>query len=261
MESKKFDRIVLVVKHNLVLDATILDKIKGYFSGKRLDVVKFSDLRKMHLHDCDLVITLGGDGTFIKAGNLIKDAYILGINAEPKTSEGALTTLNINEVDKIGDVLAGKFKIRLAQRATAKLNGNVLDEQAINEVYVGSASQFHSSRYKIRFNGLEEEQRSSGVLIATGNGSAAWFFSAGGKVFNAEEEKLSFVVREPYFGKRVFMPKILKGDILKEEKIEIESMRNFGGVIAINDSVFSFNKGDVLEVFLSEFPLHVVVPD
>ncbi|HOW37247.1 MAG TPA: hypothetical protein PLK34_03295, partial [Candidatus Pacearchaeota archaeon] len=114
------------------------------------------------------------------------------------------------------------------------------------------------SRYKLKFKDIQEEQRSSGVLVTTGAGSGAWFASAGGKTFNCEDKKLMFLVREPYTGKRVFIPKLLQGEILPGEKLVLESTRDLWGVVSINDSIYPFNTGDIVEIMLSEKPLKVI---
>lgn len=253
-----FNKIIVLLKQGLKIEAEIIEKIKNIFSNAEIKIIAFNDLKKQDLADSDLIITLGGDGTFVKAANLIEDSFIIGINAEPHRSEGALTSLDIAELDKLRNVVQGNYDVVKRHRAKVKLNGKLLDEHAINEVYVGAASQFHSSRYKIKFKDIEEEHRSSGVIISTGTGSPAWFYSAGGKVFNHDEEKLSFIVREPYFGKRIFTPKLLNGHIENGDKITIESMRNFGGILAINDSTYDFNEGDVVEIEISDKPLEVI---
>ncbi len=253
-----FKKIIILLKNGLELDSDVIDFIHDNAKGSDVRIIAFNDLKKEDL-DADLIITLGGDGTFVRAANLIEDSLILGINANPDESEGALTSINIEDLDKLKEILKGKFDIVIKHRAVVKLNGKLLNEYAINEVYLGALSQFHSSRYKIRYNGDEEEHRSSGVIVSTGTGSKAWYVSAGGKPFMHDEEKLAFVVREPYVGERIFKPKILNGDILKGEKIIIESKRDFGGILAINDSTYDFNIGDVAEIELSDKPLKVVV--
>ena len=253
-----FNKIIVLFKQGLKVEAKTIERIQKIFSDSQTKIIAFNDLKKNDLTKADLIITLGGDGTFVKAANLAEDSSILGINAEPHKSEGALTSLDISELDRLEEIAKGKYEIVKRHRAKVKLNGNLLDEHAINEVYLGAASQFHSSRYKIKFKDIEEEHRSSGVIISTGTGSPAWFYSAGGKVFNHDEEKLGFIVREPYFGKRIFTPKLLNGHIENGDKIIIESMRNFGGILAINDSTYNFNEGDVAEVELSDKPLNVI---
>ncbi len=253
-----FKKIIILLKKGCEIDSATIDKIFHMSKGAQIKVLAFDETRKEEFDGFDLVITIGGDGTFVKAGNLIEDAFIIGINSKPDKSEGALTELTIDEIDRLKNIFDGDFDVALRQRAKVRLNGKVLDEHALNEVYVGAISQFHSSRYVIKFRGHEEEHRSSGVIVSTGTGSPAWFYSAGGEVFHHGEEKLSFVVREPYFGKRVFVPKIIRGDIKKGEKLVIESKRDSGGIIAINDSVYDFNDGDAAEIELSDKPLKVI---
>ena len=211
------------------------------------------------LNDVDLVITLGGDGTFIEAANLIEDSFILGINSHPESSEGALTSLSAETLDDLREILEGNFEILKRQRAAVKINGNLIKEYATNEVYLGAASQFHSSRYLISVNGEEEEQRSSGVIVSTGTGSGAWHLSAGGELFHPSEEKLAFIVREPYLGKRLYSPKIIKGEIAKGEKIILRSKRNSGGILAIGFKTYDLQENDVVEISLSDNPLRVLI--
>ncbi len=254
-----FEKIIILLKKELQIEARIIEDIQKLAGNSEVKIIAFNELKKEDLKAANLIITMGGDGTFVKAGNLIEDSLILGINAEPNTSEGALTSLTVNEIDKLNDIFHGKFQVMTRQRARVKLNEKILDEHALNEVYVGSASQFHSSRYKIKFKEKEEEHRSSGIIVSTGTGSPAWFYSAGGEIFKHDEEKLAFIIREPYFGKRIFKPSILKGHINKGEKLIIESKRDFGGIIAINDSTYNFNTGDKVEIGVSDKPLRVIV--
>ncbi len=253
-----FKNIGIVIKRGLHLDSEIIEKIKSLTNKTEIQNLPFETLQKKDFEKKDLIITFGGDGTFVKAANLIENIPILGINAEPKTSEGALTSITVREIHKLENIFLGKYKIILRHRAKVILNSKILEEHAINEVYVGAHSQFHSSRYIISFNNKTEEQRSSGVIISTGTGSAAWFYSAGGEIFSHEEEKLSFIIREPYFGKRVFKPTIIKGNIHNGEKLIIESKRHSGGIITINDSTYDFNDGDLVEIELSDKPLNVI---
>ena len=254
-----FKKILLVFKDNLDKKGLEnLAKIEKLIEQSNGDFVRYSQLKKKNLEGHDLVITFGGDGTFVKTANLIDEQFILGINSEPSSSEGHLTIINTESLELLKKILAGDYKIITRQRAKVKLNERVLEEQATNEVFVGAFSQFHSSRYVIKFKEQEEEQRSSGVIISTGTGSRAWFKSAGGIPFKYDDKKLCFVVREPYFGERLFKPKILHGVILEGEKLILESKRNFGGIIAINESVYTFNNKDVAEISLSDKALRVL---
>lgn len=256
---RTLNNIILIYKenlHNHIFEK--IEDIKQHFPDSNFMVIDYSSIKKDLLKEADLILTLGGDGTFIKAAHLIEDALILGINSNPDTSEGALTSITIHELDHLKKILKGEFEVISRERADIILNNKLLDEKAVNEVYIGVASQFHSSRYKIVFKDKVEEQRSSGIIVSTGTGSKAWFLSAGGKPFHHSEKKLSFIVREPYFGQRVYVPTLLNGEIFDDERLIIHSTRHSGGIIAINDSVYEFNNGDIVEVKLSNKPLKVV---
>lgn len=238
-----------------------IDKVRKILQDKKVNFgfVKYNDLKENDFKDIDLVISLGGDGTFVRAANFIKNQLILGINSDPKTSEGALVSLLSDEVEKLNDILDGKYKTIIRERAMVLLNDKEIKESVINAVFVGAASQFHCSRYIVNFNDKQEEHRSSGILVSTGTGSTGWFKSAGGKVFAHDEKKLKFIIREPYVGNRVYVPKLLSGEIEKDKSIEIVSMRDYGGVLAVDDAVYEVKKGDKIKVSLSDLPLKVII--
>ena len=258
----EFDNILLV--HNgkpTDLHNQVLSNVERLLesSAIKYNVVRDFDLQKSVFNDKDLIITVGGDGTFIRASHFIHDAFIIGINSEPETSEGAWTSLNGEEIEKIEKILTGNFKTRKVNRINVLRNNVLLDSHALNEVYVGSANQFHTSRYDLIHKGKREYQKSSGVLISTNFGSNSWFMSAGGKPFQTEEE-LRFIVREPFLGK-VFQPEIIEGSLSKDESLILESKRKDGGVIALDSTlIYEFNNSDKVEISLSENELNILEP-
>ncbi len=220
--------------------------------------IKINDFKENFLKDVDLVISVGGDGTFIRISHYLKDLPILGINSDSKTSEGGLCSLNEQNLEKLKEILEGKYKLIFRNRIDIYLDGKFVKEKALNEVYVGTRDQFHTSRYIIKFQDFEEEHRSSGVLISTGSGSNVWYKSAGGEPFSFDEDKLKFLVREPFFS-RLFQPKILQGEIVKSESLIFYSKRCMGGIIALDSNViYDFNEGNKVELKLSKFPLKVL---
>lgn len=226
---------------------------------KEFSPIKFYDLHADYFTDKNLIITIGGDGTFLRTSHFIRGKPILGINSEPELSEGALTTLNFDEISSLEEILNGNHETLKRPRARVLRNHQLIKELALNEVYIGAANQFHTSRYIIKLNGNEEEHRSSGVLVVTGSGSRAWYKSAGGVPFRFDEEKLAYLVREPYRS-RLFNPQMINGYLNKNEKIEFESKRKDGGVIAIDSwATYDFNLGDVIDIRLSSQPLKVIV--
>ena len=254
------DRILVVCSERKIMQSlSLLWSMRNVIeqAGKKHFIVHLIDLAKKDFEDVDLVITVGGDGTFIRTSHHVDNIPILGINLVPDKSEGFHTSLNPENLYLLKKILNGDYKIEEIQRIKVILNDQILKEHALNEVYVGTEKQFHTSRYKIKHGDLEEEHRSSGTLIATKSGSTAWYKSAGGKTF-LEKEKLKFLIREPYQG-RLFQIKLLEGEINKGEKVKFESTRDDGGIISIDSSKnYNFNKGDIVEVELSDKPLNKI---
>jgi hypothetical protein len=259
MIQKEIRNILVVFKDKITEKIPDLKKrIEFALKGRKHSIVEFAKLEKEDLYNVDLVITVGGDGTFVKAANWIEDSLIIGINSHPETSEGALTSLDINQIDFLEKIFFGKFNVTKMDRIKVTLNGKVLPELSTNEVFLGAISQFHSSRYVISYKGKEEEQRSSGVIVCSGTGSTAWYKSAGGKPFSYSEKKLAFLVREPYIGDRLFKSKIINGYVQEGDKLIIKSKRDRGQVIAINDVIYDFNSDGIAEIELSDKPLNVI---
>lgn len=262
MKNTKFNDVLLV--HNgkpTDEHQQVLEKVERLLESLEVkyNIVKDFDLQKSIFNSKDLIITVGGDGTFIRASHFIQDAFIIGINSEPKTSEGAWISIKANEIKKIEEIFKGKFNTRKVNRINVLRNGVLLDSHALNEVYVGSANQFHTSKYDLIHKGKREYQKSSGVLISTNFGSNSWFKSAGGNPFSTEKE-LRFIVREPFFGK-IFNPEMIEGILKKDESLILESKRKDGGIIALDSTlIYEFNNSDRVEISLSENQLNIVEP-
>lgn len=239
----------------------MVKKVKSDIEKFKMNVVNTVSveyLEKKYFENIDLVITVGGDGTFIRASHYIKYLPILGINSKPGTSEGALL-IRYEELEKILlNNLNGKIKLNMRDRIQVVRNGVLLEELSLNEVYVGAEKVFKTSHYIINYRGNSEEHRSNGVLIVTASGSHAWYSSAKGEPF--DDKKLKFLVLLPYFGK-IYNPKILDGEILPEEEIVFYSRRYDDGVIAFDSNkIYPFNIGDVVKIKMSHIPLRIIVP-
>jgi NAD kinase len=257
-----FKKILIVYSEKLTnKHLETVEKVRKILQNIETHVVRANELTERCMENVDLVITIGGDGTFIRAASFIKNQMIVGINSEPENSEGALTSLNENELNFIEEILKGKFKTIERDRITLNLDEKEISELVLNEVYVGAEHQFHTSRYKIKINSHEEEQRSSGILITTGSGSNAWYKSAGGKPFEFNSKKLKYKVREPFIS-RIFKPQLIDGEITSEQEITIISKRHAEQIIALDSNkIYPFGYDTKLKIKLSKYPLKVIIKD
>jgi NAD+ kinase len=177
------------------------------------------------LEGIELVISIGGDGTALSASHFLVDKPLLAVNSEPEKSEGALTTITIDELEKkLEEIKRGNFKTERLERIEVYIDGKLQNPLALNEVFIANEKAYLMSKYKLRLKRggeiVEEEQKSSGLIFSTGTGSTAWFKSAGGEPFSAQARHIKMLVREPFI-RRINKFKILKSEIDESESAEI----------------------------------------
>lgn len=168
----------------------------------------------------DLVITVGGDGTVLAASHFVKQTPIFGINSAPTTSTGYLCVAHPKNFERLlKRVLAGKQKPRLLPRLQVSVNKTKIPFLALNDLLFACRLQGETARYTLQIGHKREFQKSSGIWIATGSGSTAAIFSAGGKPFSMTSKKMEYLVREPFQYKIRY--RLLRGLVNQRNKITI----------------------------------------
>lgn len=170
----------------------------------------------------DLIIVIGGDGTFLRASHLNNDIPMLGINPDPSRKEGFFMQANkTNYKDKIKKILKNDFRTIKLLRLQVEINGKKLNHLVLNDVYIGDAKPYNLFNYDLIINGKKEFQRGSGLIIGTPAGSTAWLKSLKGYVMDIQEEKFQFVARELYTGRLTPFYTLKRGLLNKNQAIEI----------------------------------------
>jgi NAD+ kinase len=147
----------------------------------------------------DLVISLGGDGTFFATARYLQDTPIFGINSDPANSLGLWTCADRTSFrDPLEKALAGKLKASRIHRMLIAVNGRPVREQAFNDVLIAHKNPAAMTRYRLEVGSATEDQRSSGVWVSTAAGSTAGIRSAGGRRMPISSKRLQYLVREPY---------------------------------------------------------------
>jgi NAD+ kinase len=151
--------------------------------GVEIEVV---DADERAAEGCELVLVLGGDGTFLRAAELARNVEIpvLGVNL------GRIGFLAEAEADHIDTVLEHVIQRdysvdeRMTLDVVVRVEGEIVDRGwALNE-----ASLEKGPRLGVLGAVLEVDGRPvsafgcDGVLVATPTGSTAWAFSAGGPI-------------------------------------------------------------------------------
>lgn len=224
--------------------------------------VEYRKLYRGQTIDCasfDLVITVGGDGTFLEAARQVGKQLILGVNSDPKRSIGRLCNATREDFERIFKrVLNGKSKIQAINRLCLKLGKNSKGVNILNDLLVCHQNPAAMSRYALSFNGATEDQRGSGLWISTAIGSSGAIHSAGGKALPVLSQKIQYKPRELFQG-RGGRYRLRGGAVALKNSLSIRSlMRN--GMIYVDGAHFNFpfNFGDVAHISNSKMPLRVV---
>ncbi len=250
-------KILIVTKNEDCLES---EKIKKDFKELNISITSLQDLKLQHFKDKDLVITVGGDGTFLSASHYTDNQLILGVNSNKEKSEGALCPITISELPKkLKKIINKELNVKEYVRekvCITKKEKCIITEQALNETYIGNQNPHHPSNYILEYKDKTETQRSSGILITTGTGSTAWYKTMGGWPFSRIKQQLRFRVREPYT-RRIHKSTILNGKIELGEKIKITSTMNHGLVAIDSIRTYPLELDDKIEISIGT-PLRAI---
>lgn len=159
---------------------------------------------------CDLVVTVGGDGTLLAASHQIgHDTPVLGVNSAPADSVGFFCGVQKGRVlDALRAAVSGALPRVELKRMRVECNDKLLHDRVLNEALFCHECPAGTSRYILRLTHparagtkpevIVEEQKSSGVWVGPAAGSTAAQRSAGGRVLPLTSKRIQFVVREPY---------------------------------------------------------------
>jgi NAD+ kinase len=154
-----------------------------------------------HRADTALLVTLGGDGTFLFGARLAAPLGIpvLGVN---RGQLGFLTDIEVGQLHAaIDDFVAGRHRIQrrsLLELEVPNPDGEPFTALALNEVVVRSATV---TLARMRVEADEEllgEFDADGVIVATATGSTAYALSAGGPPVDPRVRALVVVPLAPH---------------------------------------------------------------
>ena len=145
-------------------------------------------------HDCDLVVSLGGDGTLLRAAKIVGYAGvpIVGISYGHL---GFLTTAGPEDLlVTVADALAGELHV--SRRATLDVACEYVDDAGASHVrHVFALNDFTVSRgdggnmieFDVSVSGRHIDRlRGDGFVVSTATGSTAYALAAGGPIVTPE---------------------------------------------------------------------------
>ena len=157
----------------------------------------------------DLVISVGGDGTFLHAARSIRQTPILGVNSDPARSEAVFCAATRRTFPRlVRQALAGlavggagRLPALRLYRLALSFNGQRLPQQAINDVLVVHEDPATMTRYRLGIGRRRETQKSSGLWVATPAGSSSAVMAAGGVRLSWGSKRFQYRPRELYRGR------------------------------------------------------------
>ena len=207
----------------------------------------------------DLVLSVGGDGTFLEVARYAGDLPILGVNSDPARSTAFFCAANGSTIRAhLEALVAGKVgEVGLARMQVA-INDRLLPYYALNDLLVAHANPAAMTSYTLVIDAVSEPQRSSGLWIATAAGSTAAIRAAGGRILPLRSRKLQYLVREPYNGDRCRYG-LRKGIVEPGTLLTVISKTRRGRLFMDGPHLrFSLGLGDVLTVTTAATPLRVL---
>ncbi len=238
-----------------------LEFIQGELKRRNIsfEEVARADLKE-NVDDVDLVISVGGDGTFLDASHAVSRVPLLGVNSARSSSFGHFCLANEDNLAGILDRIEdGELKPSPVLRLELSLNGSILPEPVLNEVLVCHSNPAGTSRYFIEIGDEVEEQRSSGVWIGTPAGSTGALKSAGGPILPITASQFQYIVREAWTRPGQHY-KLTKALLSRHEKIKITSNMRTGALYIDGQHIdYSFSLGDELFITAARDDLQAFV--
>lgn len=206
--------------------------------------------------DADIVISIGGDGTFLQAASKVnrKDIPILGINIGRL---GFLADVSPEEIEETFDEIYNNH-YKIEERSVLQLISNDpnLEKEpfALNEIAVmkhDSSSMI--SIYTTINNTYLHTYQSDGLIVATPTGSTAYSLSVGGPIIVPQTQTIAITPISPH--SLNVRPIVIYDDC--EISLRIES-RSHNFLVSIDGRSLSCKEGTQLTIRRAPYSIKIV---
>lgn len=257
-EKENAERVRMAIERYLAAHGGRSETSQGkYRKGDRFTAV--SDVPE----GTDCVITLGGDGTLIRAARDLagREIPLLGINLGDL---GYLTQIGHEDnVEELLDALLCdhyRLQKRMMLRGRVFHQGELQAEDiALNDIVMTREGEMRVLKFGVHVNGqFLNEYAADGMIVSTPTGSTAYNLSAGGPIAQPDGELL---ILTPICPHTLTSRTIVLGP---ETRIMIEvSEKNRGRQMAVfdGDTRVEMEAGDRIEIERSETAVRIVKLD
>lgn len=237
-----------------------VDAVMNKIKSMGFDVIGFSDSREVSpeaealIRDCDMIITIGGDGTIIRWGRYAAkyEKPLLGINTGRL---GFMTTLEYNNIDRLERLKTEEYSIteRMLLEVDCSNNGTYT---AVNDVVFTKNKYAKLPEFCVSVDGFEVTRiRADGIIFSTPTGSTAYSLAAGGPIIAPDAKCIEFtpLCAHSLFGR----PMIFSSD--SEISVSFKGYEKSGVIINVDgDDDLDFNENDIVKIRRSSLALKLV---
>ena len=227
--------------------------------------VRRDDLERFVFEPEDIVVAVGQDGLVANVAKYLAGQPVVGINPDRERYDGVLVPFPAEALrDVLPLVARGRAELQRRTMVCAVLD----DGQrllALNEIFVGVQTH-QSARYQIRLGERQEQQSSSGLIVATGTGATGWARSI------HRERRSSLALPDPTEGTLVFFVReafpsvstqtdLTEGLLPGRPPLEVTSQNQDRGVIfgdGIEDDYLPFAWGQTVRITAAPQTLNLV---
>jgi NAD kinase len=227
--------------------------------------IERKDIDRFLFEPQDVVVAVGQDGLVANLAKYLSGQPVVGVNPDPALYDGVLVPHAPAAASELISA-AGEGQVRVERRTMAEAR---LDDGqhllALNEIFVGHCTH-QSARYRLDWQGQQERQSSSGLIVSTGTGATGWARSIHLERHSAlslpthTEQRLVFFVREA-FPSNATGTSLTEGQVGEGNELTVISEFNEGGVIfadGIEQDALEFHWGMRLRVGLAKRQLALV---
>ncbi len=257
-ETIKIDHIGLVYNARVSKSLPLAREISAWLRERGIHTWRCATSEHPSITEpADLLITLGGDGSILRAAQIAAPAGIpiLGINlgrvgflteAPPKCWESTLERVLTGEANMETRMMLCVTLIRDGDR--------IAQEQALNDAVVSRGALARTVRLRTSLDGaMMTRYVADALILATPTGSTAYAYAVGGPILPPWLDNILLVPAAPHLS--LERPVVLNAEAVVEVKVETEipGMLSVDGRMEgelLNDDVVRIERSEIQARFL-----------
>lgn len=144
---------------------------------------------------CDVIITIGGDGTILKIASEAaeNEKKLLGVNCGRL---GFMASLERDDLDKLSSLVSGDYKTesRMMIEALIERKSGLREHvTALNDIVITHGFNYNINDFTVLADGaLVSSLRADGLIFSTPTGASAYSLSAGGPLIEPTLDCIEF---------------------------------------------------------------------